>query len=275
MVKGEGASISLEPGKEEKPVGQRITSKENANFKRWYQLLDARGIRKNKQFLLFGEKVIAEVLQEHPKFCLELIYPKSWQYPLQTPKTLLHYYLDNQLFKVLDLLGTQTPILVCKVPTISTWNPEEAPQGMELICPLGDPINVGALLRTAQAFGIKKVILLQEAATPFHPKSTRSASGAILNMELVHGPSIHELNEGRLVGSMVALDVCGADLSTFDWPQNVRLLIGEEGQGLPKNQPLIHSVSIPMVTGMHSLNAMVAASIGLYAYRLQHPFSRA
>ena len=173
------------------------------------------------------------------------------------------------------MLGTQTPILVCKVPTISTWNLEEVPQGMELICPLGDPINVGALLRTAQAFGIKKVILLQEAATPFHPKSTRSASGAILNMELVYGPSIHELNEGRPVGSMVALDVRGADLATFDWPKNVRLLIGEEGQGLPKNQPLIHSVSIPMVTGMHSLNAMVAASIGLYAYRLQHPFSRA
>ena len=256
-------------------MGQMITSKENAHFKRWYQLLDARGIRKNKQFLLFGEKVIAEVLQQHPEFCVELIYPKSWPCLLQTSEAVLHYHLDNQLFKVLDLFGTQTPILACKIPTIDTWNPEEAPQGIELVCPLGDPINVGALLRTAQAFGIKKVILLQESATPFHPKSTRSASGAVLNVELAHGPSIHELNEGRIAESMVALDASGADLSTFNWPKNVRLLIGEEGQGLPRNQFLTRIISIPMVTGMHSLNAMVAASIGLYAYRLQHPFSQA
>ena len=256
-------------------MGQMITSKENAHFKRWYQLLDARGIRKNKQFLLFGEKVIAEVLQEHPKFCLELIYSKSWPCQLESPETLLHYHLDNELFKVLDLFGTQAPILVCKTPTIDIWKPEEAPKGMELVCPLGNPINVGAILRTAQAFGIKKVILLQEAATPFHPKSTRSASGAVLNVELVHGPSLYELNESRTVESMVALDASGADLSTFNWPKNVRLLIGEEGQGLPRNQFFPCTVSIPMVTGMHSLNAMVAASIGLYAYRLQHPFREA
>ena len=238
-------------------------------------MLDAQGTRKKKQFFLFGERVITEVLQGRPELCLELIYPKSWPCQLEAPEKLLHYRLDKQLFKVLDLFGTQTPILVCKTPTIDTWNPEESPQGMELVCPLGDPSNVGALLRTAQAFGIKKVILLQEAATPFHPKSTRSASGAVLNVELVHGPSIYELNESRTVESMVALDTSGADLSTFNWPKNVRLLIGEEGQGLPRNQFFPRTVSIPMVTGMHSLNAMVAASIGLYAYRLQHPFSQA
>ena len=81
-------------------------------------------------------------------------------------------------------------------------------------------------------------------------------------------------DRGRTVELMVALDVSGADLSTFNWPKNVCLLVGEEGQGLPRNKLLPRTVSIPMATGMHSLNAMVAASIGLYAYRLQHPFSQ-
>ena len=256
-------------------MGKCITSKENAHFKRWTQLLHARGIRKTKQFFLFGERVITEVLQGHPEFCLELIYPKSWPCKLEASETLLHYHLDTQIFKVLDLFGTQTPILVCKTPTIDTWNPDEAPQGIELVCPLGDPINVGALLRTAQAFGIKKVILLEEAATPFHPKATRAASGAVLNVGLVHGPSIHELSESRTLESVVTLHVSGVALSTFNWPKNVRLLIGEEGQGIPTSQFPARTVSIPMVTSMHSLNAMVAASIGLYAYRLQHPFNQA
>ena len=81
-------------------MGKLITSKENAHFKRWTQLLEAKGIRKVKQFLFFGERVVAEVLQERPKFCLELIYPKSWPCQLEAAETLLHYHLDNQLFKV-------------------------------------------------------------------------------------------------------------------------------------------------------------------------------
>lgn len=254
-------------------VGQQIASRENPRFKRWQQLLDSRGIRKNQQFLLFGEKVVQEILQGYPDHCLELIYPSSSPNLLHAPDTVAHYILEKQLFKSVDVFGTQAPILMCKTPVVPQWNQEEAPQGLELICPLGDPRNVGALLRTCQAFGVGKVILLKEAASPFHPKSTRSASGAVLNMTFAHGPSVEGLKDHKTMSTIVAMDASGQDLTVLPWPKHVRILIGEEGQGLPEGDfPL--KAAIPMMEGMNSLNAVVAGSIAMYAYRLQYPFVR-
>ncbi len=253
-----------------KVVGRPITSRENPRLKHWLQLLDSRGIRKNQHCLFFGERIVREILQSRPDHCLELIYPTSWPQLLQAPAMVSHYVLEGQLFKTLDVFGTGAPLLVCKIPAIRQWDHTEAPRGLELVCPLGDPSNVGALLRTCQAFGVQKVILLKEAASPFHPKSTRAASGAVFNVDCVYGPSIEELNHNNLASTIVALDITGNDLSGFPWSKNVRILIGEEGQGLP-GKGFSQKAAIPMMKGMHSLNAVVAASIAMYAYRLQHP----
>jgi len=126
------------------------------------------------------------------------------------------------------------------------------------------------VVRTCQALGIQKVILLKEAASPFHPASTRSASGGALNVEFVQGPSIHDLNHDPILSTLVAMDVSGKNLATFRWPKHVRILIGEEGEGLPERCDA-EKVAIPMTKDMASLNAAVAAGIAMYAYRVQHP----
>lgn len=233
-------------------------------------MLDVRGIKKLGQFLVFGERVVRETLQEHSERCVELIYPTSWSTKLPASKAVSHYFLEGNLFRTLDLFGTKVPLLGCTLPHIDEWDREKASQGLELVCPLGDPSNVGAVLRTCQAFGVRKVILLKESASPFHPKSIRASSGAVFKVEFVYGPSVDDLNESACQFDVVALDISGKDLADYRWPQNVRLLIGEEGLGLPKYE-FPTKVSIPMAKGMHSLNASVAASLAMYAYRLQHP----
>lgn len=216
--------------------------------------------------------MVKETLQEHPEKCVELIYPFSLAPALlHAPERVSHHQLDEKLFKALDIFGTKAPILVCAVPTIAQWRKEEAPRGLELICPLGDPSNVGALLRTCQALGVQKVILLKEAASPFHPKSTRAASGAMLNIEYAYGPSITDVLEHTIDSTIVALHASGRnDVATFQWKKNVRILVGEEAQGLP-DVTFPNTISIRMAKGMNSLNAVVAASIAMYAYRQQHP----
>ena len=61
--------------------------------------------------------------------------------------------------------------------------------------PLGDPQNIGSLIRSCAAFGIKKLILLEESSSPFLPKSLRAASGQIFNVPLFKGPSIAALEK--------------------------------------------------------------------------------
>ena len=59
----------------------------------------------------------------------------------------------------------------------------------------------------------------------------------------------------------------------FQWPKDVRLLVGEEGPGLPPFS-FGKRLAIPMTESVESLNAVAAASMALYAYRVQHPLPR-
>lgn len=248
-----------------------ITSRHNENYKRWMRLLESRGIRQEGQFLVFGEKVIRETLINHTKSCLELINNAQRSIRLESPPKVTQYVLDRDLFNALDLFGTRFPLLVCCAPEFPSLDLAQASEGLELLCPLSEPSNVGALIRSAQAFGADKVLMLKEAAYPLHPKAVRAASGAIFEQAMYQGPSLEALGSHNIASSISALDSEGkTDLSHVHWPLNVRLLIGEEGLGQPP-YAFHNRISIPMAKQVDSLNATIAASIALFSYRRQHP----
>ena len=130
--------------------------------------------------------------------------------------------------------------------------------------PLGDPSNLGALIRSAEAFGVSKVVLLEEAAHPFHPKAMRAASGATLRIPLYRGPALKDLKV-----EMIALDLQGENIYEFQWPADFRFLVGEEGPGLAAAE-VPRRVSIPMQKNAESLNAVVAASVALALCAASH-----
>jgi TrmH family RNA methyltransferase len=127
---------------------------------------------------------------------------------------------------------------------------------------------LGACLRSAESFGVSNIILLKESAFPFHPKAIRASSGSCFRLPLFEGPSLKEFTAEGLL----ALDMNGESLDQFDWQPNGRLLVGEEGQGLPERISATR-ISIPMRSSLDSMNATVAASIALFSYRLRHPDS--
>ncbi|WP_245986946.1 TrmH family RNA methyltransferase [Azospirillum thermophilum] len=170
--------------------------------------------------------------------------------------------LSPALFRALDVSGTNHPLLVGSVPAIPAIDLTQPPQGLELLCALGDPSNLGALLRSAAAFGPARVVLLEGAAHPFHPKCLRAASNAQFELTLLRGPRWAEVNHAA--GPLVALDAGGEDLTRYDWPADLRLILGEEGQGVPADCPA-RRLSIPTTGAVESLNATVAASIALFA----------
>lgn len=243
---------------------KNIESASNPIFKVLQTLDKSRGINKEGQCLISGTKIIEEVLrlervelddsywvfhsEEHDLFKLT-----------NAPESLVQ--LSKPLFKELDVLGTHSPLLCVNIPEIKKWNPDDEAQGIELLCALGDPNNLGALIRSAKAFGVNKLVLLEEACHPFHPKVVKSSSGSCFNLTLAKGPSIKSLTS---VKNLFALDGQGTPLHKIKFPENARFLLGEEGQGLP-NDLESQKVSIPISDEVESLNATVAASIFLYA----------
>ena len=127
---------------------------------------------------------------------------------------------------------------------------------------VGDPGNVGTVLRSAAAFGASSVLLGPGCADPYCPKAARASMGAIFAVPVARVEGLDEMP-----GSVVALAAhSGEPLSGAGWPDGeLTLLVGSERDGL--GEELLAGAGqvrhIP-ITG-DSLNAGVAASIALYA----------
>ncbi|MBK7843024.1 MAG: RNA methyltransferase [Bdellovibrionales bacterium] len=244
-----------------------ISSKANSNYRRWKDLLKGPDLKKSSEFLIIGRKLVPEFLNRHPECISGILLTSPEQrelLPIASPCTL--FLLEKELFRQIDIFSTQFPILVARQPAIANWDPNLPPHGLEVFSALGDPSNLGALLRCCEAFKVGKVILLQESTHPFHPKAVRSSAGSCFRLNLEWGPSIQQD-----LGDFFALDNSGRSLTEFSWPQSGRLLFGEEGNGLPPNKRGSLCLKIPMSENLESLNAVSAASIALFHYRLQHP----
>ncbi len=128
---------------------------------------------------------------------------------------------------------------------------------------MGDPGNVGTVLRSAAAFGASCVALGAQSADPFSPKAVRASMGAIFSVPVAHA------TPAELPGITIALDA-GAErtlsaVAAELVPQaEISLLIGAEREGLPAEvlAACDHVARIPIAT--ESLNAAIAASVALY-----------
>jgi TrmH family RNA methyltransferase len=125
-----------------------------------------------------------------------------------------------------------------------------------------DPGNLGALLRSAAAFGFQEVLLGPGCTDPFHPKALRGSMGAAFLLPLRRAAGL-EPDGGHwyaLDGGPGAMPLADADLS-----EPLRLWVGNEGHGwqgvdLPAG---VRRLAIP-IQGVESLNAAVAAGIACY-----------
>lgn len=249
---------------------QIISSPHNPHVKRWMSLLETPGIKQHRQCLLSGIRIGAELLRQSPTTLLELLIPARGIPPPSPGFTGPVYRLTNHLFQKLDIFGTHDPLWICQIPALSQYDLTSSPKGLEMVCPMGDPGNLGSLLRGCWVFGVDRVILLNESVHPFHPKVIRASSGAVFSLTLHRGCTISDLGQHERAQWITALDLMGDNMSTWAWPEQTRLLIGEEGVGLPPVS-FAHRLKIPQARESIPLNASVAGNIALYAYRQTHP----
>ena len=125
-----------------------------------------------------------------------------------------------------------------------------------------DPGNVGAVLRSAQAFGASSVALGPGSADPFGPKAVRASMGAVFATPLSR---VRDLD--ALPGVKVALLAgAGRPLPTIDAPVGgaLTLLIGSEREGLPEAIVAGADQVVRIPIRIESLNAAMAATVALY-----------
>ena len=127
---------------------------------------------------------------------------------------------------------------------------------------VGDPGNVGTIIRSAHAFGAASVILGPGSSDPFGPKAVRASMGAIFSVAVARADQIEQLP-----GTTVALAASAPlQLDGAPWPGGeVTLLIGAEREGLPTEVVAAASEARSIAIDGDSLNAAMAATIALYS----------
>lgn len=246
---------------------KEITSRSNPEYKMFIRLLKGQGVKKHGLTLISGLKQALEVAKDFPERCEGVISGKgalSWE---GLPEGAPRYLLSDDLFREVDMHGTGPPILLVRVARLPLWEARSRPPGCTLFIPFQDPVNVGAVIRCAAAFGVARVVLLKESAQPFHHKSIRAAGSTVLRVPLFEGPSIQQLATTEF--PIITLSAGGKRLDAHTFPPSFGLLPGLEGPGLPREAAHFPALAIPMEPGVESLNAAVATGIALYVWRLK------
>jgi 16S rRNA (guanine527-N7)-methyltransferase len=256
-----------EPARDFAGHARDVTSESNPTFRLAREILTGRGIRKQGRAFFSGARAVAEVLARFPEWVEGWFTPPGGPPPpSELADRVTWYRLADPLFREVDTAGTHAPLLLVAVPPMEEWTAEEPwPEGCTLFVPFQDPENVGAVLRSAAAFGVPRVVLLREAAHPFHPKSIRAAGPAVFQVELRRGPSIADLVGGEV--PLIALDAEGPDIASSPFPERFGLVPGVEGPGLPDHLRSGSTRRIPIEPGVESLNASVATAVALYTWR--------
>jgi len=124
---------------------------------------------------------------------------------------------------------------------------------------VGDPGNVGTLIRTADALGPAFVALSDGCADPTGPRALRASMGALFRVPLT--------SFADAPGRRVALvSHGGVVLGEVEFEPPVTLLLGAEREGLPQEilEQCETQVTIPLADGAESLNVAAAGAIALY-----------
>ncbi len=137
---------------------------------------------------------------------------------------------------------------------------------------VGNPGNLGTIVRTADAAGAAGVVLIGSGADPFDPSAVKASMGSVFGLPVVRASGLDEFYAWTDDLGITVAATTGSAESTI-WEAHYRhplaLLFGAEGPGLPREavDRADVAVRIPMVGTAESLNLAVAVAVTLYDAR--------
>lgn len=253
-----------------------ITSRQHPVCKLVRSLHDAKGRRKSRLFEVEGGNSVAAALRARWPLQRLLVTSKpagtEWA-DLGDSLGVPHQTIDQDLMPYLSEALTDVDVIA--IAELQPRPLEGELSGLVLVLDgIGDPGNVGTLIRTADAVGASAVIATEQAADAYSPKVIRATAGSLFNLPPVTLPDDSPAAVARLLRSqslpvVLAEAHHGADCFRFNWPPRCALVLGHETHGVAPEFETIATgcVTIPMYGKAESLNVASAGAVLCYAWR--------
>lgn len=232
------------------------------------ELLTKKGRREHGRFLLEGATLLAEAERSGTR--IESVYVTEEVRTLEVIRKLeadaIPVYVVNQTTAA-KLSDVETPTGIAAVCVSQTVPVEELFSGDGLVlvlADLADPGNAGTLLRSADAFGVNRVLFGSAGVEPFNPKVVRGSMGSFFRARIaIAAPA--DVRAAAAGWEFAGLSAQGDPFDAWARPGKAALVVGQERRGLGAWEGLCaRLVAIPMSGPAESLNAAVAGSIALY-----------
>jgi TrmH family RNA methyltransferase len=253
-----------------------IRSRDNPRVKRWVKLASDSGFRRKEgRVLIEGPHLVAEALQAGIE-----------------PITLIASETGLKRNEVQELLGRREPVVLGD-RLFGVVADAETPPGIaaEIAIPrpldagskaavflegIQDPANVGAILRSAAAFGVGEVLHDAACADPWSPKVLRAAMGGHFKLALRQVSDLVTPLEEFQGATVCTVSSGGTSLKDLELRGRIGWIFGSEGRGV---SPALAAkarlqATIPMAAGSESLNVAAAAAICLYEGYLKNQTPR-
>jgi len=156
--------------------------------------------------------------------------------------------------------------LMFVIETPKTATPSVLTQSAVLLDNLQDPGNLGSILRSAAAAGIKQIYCSEGSASAWSPKVLRAGMGAHFILDIFEGVDLAELMATTQVPVLATSSYATQSIYQADLSGPLAWLFGHEGQGVAEDLLRLASqqVVIPHRGQMESLNAAAAAAVCIF-----------
>ncbi len=256
---------------------RHIASRDNPDYRFWLRLAQGRSAHLESRILLEGEHLCRAWLEHHglPQALIvsEAIQAQSpgWIKPLwRNCESTRRIVLEDHLARGLSQVEHGPAIFFLVEPPVAVL-PDRITQACLWLDRVQDPGNLGTLLRTAAAAGLKAAFLSLGCAAAWSPKVLRSGQGAHFALQIYERADLLALHS-RLYVPLAATTLERAQsLYRQDLRQPCAWLFGNEGRGVAPDLLNIADwrVHIPQSADVESLNVAAAAAVCLFEQRRQ------
>lgn len=260
-----------------------ISSRDNALYKELKQLAtNAQARRKSGRSLLDGVHLAEAYLQQSgkPELC---VVAESAIYHAEVATILAQceaegcqcISLPDPLYQALSQVENGVGLLLL-IATPQPQAPEVLTTSAVLLDGLQDPGNLGSILRSAAAAGIRQVFCSGGTAAAWSPKVLRAGMGAHFLLDVFENADLLSLCKSSKIPVLATSSYAQETIYQIDLTQEVAWLFGHEGQGVADDlmEAAGVKVVIPHLGHMESLNVAAAAAVCFFEQARQKQSSR-